>query len=298
MKRHDFFSDLHPLVSFLYFALVLLFAMFLMHPLCLLISFASALIYAWSLNGVKSVAHTITFVLPIMLMAIIINTAFSHEGITILTYLPSGNPLTKESILYGIAASFMLGAVVLWFSCVNAVMTTDKLVYLFGRVLPALSLLLSMTLRFVPRFARQFHAVKEAQVAMGKDLHRGNALCRIKSATAILSIMITWSLENAIDTADSMKSRGYGLTGRTAFSIYRFNGRDSVILLWLLSSGVGMIAAWLGGVFSWHYYPMLGGSTTDIAFIAAGMLYLALCFTPLFLNGSESRKWKSSESKT
>lgn len=32
-----------------------------------------------------------------------VNPAFSHEGRTILRYLPSGNPLTLESILYGIA---------------------------------------------------------------------------------------------------------------------------------------------------------------------------------------------------
>ena len=33
----------------------------------------------------------------------------------------------------------------------------------------------------------------------------------------ILSIMVTWCLENAIETADSMKSRGCGLPGRSAF---------------------------------------------------------------------------------
>jgi energy-coupling factor transport system permease protein len=46
----------------------------------------------------------------------------------------------------------MLAAVISWFSCYNAVMTSDKFVYLFGRVIPALSLILSMTLRFVPKF--------------------------------------------------------------------------------------------------------------------------------------------------
>ena len=34
-------------------------------------------------------------------------------------------------------------------------MTSDKLVWLFGRITPHLSLLLAMTLRFVPRFAAQ-----------------------------------------------------------------------------------------------------------------------------------------------
>lgn len=72
------------------------------------------------------------------------NLAFNHQGATILAYLPSGNPLTLESIAYGFAAAAMLAAVVLWFSCWNTVMTSDKLMHLFGRVVPALSLLLSM----------------------------------------------------------------------------------------------------------------------------------------------------------
>ena len=41
-----------------------------------------------------------------------------------------------------------------------------------------------------------------------------------------LSVTVTWALENAVVTADSMKSRGYGLPGRTAFARQRFDGRD------------------------------------------------------------------------
>ena len=96
-----------------------------------------------------------------MVVAALVNPAFNHEGATILTYLPSGNPLTLESILYGAAAAAMLAAVVTWFSCYTAVMTSDKFVYLFGRIIPALSLVLSMTLRFVPKFQAQLQVVSE-----------------------------------------------------------------------------------------------------------------------------------------
>ena len=105
-------------------------------------------------------------------------------------------------------------------------MTSDKFVYLFGRLIPALSLVLSMALRFVPKFQAQFHVVSEAQRCIGRDVSDGGVIRRIRNAVTIFSIMLTWSLENAIETADSMKSRGYGLPGRTAFSIYRFDDRD------------------------------------------------------------------------
>ncbi len=79
--------------------------------------------------------------LPLLLFSAVLNPLFNHEGATILTYLPDGNPLTLESMLYGVSAAAMMVTVILWFSCYNSVMTSDKFLYLFGRVIPALSLL-------------------------------------------------------------------------------------------------------------------------------------------------------------
>jgi energy-coupling factor transporter transmembrane protein EcfT len=90
-------------------------------------------------------------------------------------------------------------------------MTSDKFVYLFGRIIPSMSLLLSMTLRFVPRFIAQIKVVSNAQKCVGRDASNGGVVQRVRNAITILSIMVTWALENAIETADSMKSRGYGL---------------------------------------------------------------------------------------
>ena len=42
MAERDTFSSYHPLVNFLYFALVLVFGMCFMHPVCLVISLSSA----------------------------------------------------------------------------------------------------------------------------------------------------------------------------------------------------------------------------------------------------------------
>ena len=215
----DTFSDCHPAVNFAYFALVLGFSMTLMHPVCLLISLTGACCYLARLHGLRELGHSARWLVPMALLAALVNPAFVHQGVTILTYLPSGNPLTLESILYGLAAALLLASVVLWFRCFSAVMTSDKFIYLFGRAIPALSLVLSMTLRFVPRFRRQFHTVAQAQRFMGRDTGNGSLLQRCKNAMKVFSIMVTWSLESAIDTADSMRSRGYGQPGRTAFSI-------------------------------------------------------------------------------
>ena len=100
----DAFSRYHPLVNFLFFALVLAYSMVLMHPVCLAVSLTGALVYAGELGGRRALAGHLKFALPVLLLAAIVNPAFNHAGVTILTYLPSGNPLTLESILYGLAA--------------------------------------------------------------------------------------------------------------------------------------------------------------------------------------------------
>ncbi len=136
----DSFSGYHPAVGFLFFTLVLLFTMFLFHPVFLFLSLAGAVSYAVYLNG-KKAARLLLMLLPLLLITAGIGAAFNHEGVTILAYFRNGNPLTLESIAAGLAAAVMLVAAVCWFSCYSAVMTTDKFLYLFGRVIPALSLL-------------------------------------------------------------------------------------------------------------------------------------------------------------
>ena len=296
IQNRDTFSSYHPIISFLYFALVLVFSMCFMHPACLCISLGAALCYSINLKGRKALGFSLKFLLPMLILAALVNPAFNHEGATILTYLPSGNPLTLESITYGVAAAMMLASVVTWFTCYNEVMTSDKFVYLFGRVIPALSLVLSMTLRFVPKFKAQMKIVSEAQRCVGRDVSDGSLFQRLRNGVTILSIMVTWSLENAIETADSMKSRGYGLSGRTAFSIYRFDDRDKAALWWLLCCGIYILAGWAAGGVYFRYYPTMKGvpvSPFPISFLLA---YLALCLTPVFLNVREDRTWKRLQS--
>ena len=291
--NRDTFSGYHPAVTMLYFVLVIGQTMFLNHPICLGISLIGALTYSIYLKGKKAVRFNLVYMLPLLVITALINPAFSHQGVTILAYLPSGNPLTLESILYGIYAAFLLITVIAWFSCFNAVMTSDKFVYLFGRIIPALSLVLSMSLRFVPRFTAQIKVISNAQKCVGRDTSNGGLIKRAKHGIKILSILVTWALENAIDTADSMKDRGYGLPGRAAFSIYRFDRRDKWALLFLLLCGGGVLAGMFAGKLKFVYMPVLSGAAFDLWQAGVFALYLALCVMPVMVNGKEELKWKA-----
>ena len=297
MKNKDTFSGFHPIVNFLYFGFVLTFSMIFTHPVCLAVSLVCAFVYSVYLNGKKAARFTLVYMLPTLVSAALINPALNHQGGTILTYLPDGNPLTLESIIYGAAAAAILVTVITWFSCFNAVMTSDKFVYLFGRIIPALSLIFAMSLRFVPRFKAQIKIIFNAQKCAGRGAADGNILQKARHGITILSIMVTWALENAIETADSMKSRGYGLPGRTAFSIYRFDRRDIRVLVFILAYAAYIIIGSAAGGLYFRYFPTIKGLWDSPYAVSIFAVYAAFCLTPLFVNIKEDLVWKTIVSK-
>ena len=288
----DAFAGFHPIINLFYFVAVVGFAMFLTHPVCLALSLVNALMYSIYLGGKKAVRFSLVYMLPLLVVTALLNPVFNHQGATILTYFPNGNPLTLESILFGVAAAVMMITVISWFSCFNAVMTSDKFVYLFGKMAPALSLILAMALRLVPRFIEHIKVISNAQKCVGRDVKNGNVFQKAKNGIRILSIMVTWALENAIETADSMKGRGYGLPGRTAFSIFRFGRRDACALVYISACVAVVFAGAAAGVYHFRYFPTVKGEWTGAATVAVFTAYLALGLFPLIMNMKENIVWR------
>ena len=288
------FKTFHPIVNFVYFVCVIGFSMFFMHPACLLISMAGAFLYLIKLKGKKGLIYNLKVMIPVIILTMLFNPLFNHEGVTIIGYFSSGNPLTLESIAYGMAAGSMLVTVILWFACYNEIMTSDKFIYLFGRIIPSISLILSMTLRLVPKFKAQLKVIIHAQKCIGKDIGSGSVLTRIKNGVNILSIMVTWALEDSVETADSMKSRGYGLEGRTAFSIYHWSKRDGFVLGYIVVLAACVMTGYLTGQIYYTYFPMMNAIVMGPIQLSLFMCYILLCITPLMIEMWEERQWKVS----
>ncbi len=87
----------------------MLFLMLFMHPACLAISLLCAFCYSIYLNGQKALRFNVKYMLPMLVVTVLINPAFNHGGSTMVVYLRDANPLTPESIIYGIAAAVLLG---------------------------------------------------------------------------------------------------------------------------------------------------------------------------------------------
>lgn len=287
MQRNDEFSYFHPIVNFIYFISVLILSVYMMNPVCILISFTVSVLYGAYLRGAEFF-KLFRITLPMAVFTVVINPLFNHGGATILRYMPSGNPLTFESIIFGVAAGAMLLCVTAWFSSYNRVMTSDKFVYLFGRIIPTLSLIFSMALRFVPRFSAQLKTVvREQQSIMGYGI-----LNTIKTGALAVSIMISWSLESAVEMSDSMRGRGYGLKGRTAFSIYKFEKRDALVFALMIICIAYIVLGRAIGAVAFTYFPIITGNF-DFYSMTVFAAFLVLTLLPIIINLWEDIKWKS-----
>ena len=284
------FGSYHPAVLMVYFLSVLLVAMFAAHPILQICALVGGILFCCMLQNRREAVRDIGFYLPMFLLVAITNPLFSHNGVTPLFFL-NGNPVTWEALVYGIAIAVRVIGVMLWCKCYSCIMTSDKFLYLFGKSVPKLALVLSMALRFVPMFKRQMHKVNRAQKAMGFYSSK-SVVDKIRNGMRVFMAMISWSLENAMETSASMKARGYGMKGRTTFTLFRFYARDTVLLVLcglLLGVTLAGIAA---GEMTFYYYPRISGWNSSPYAILVYGCFGVLSFLPFLIEVREALVWK------
>ena len=285
-----YFDRLHPACALVYFAAVIALCMLTMHPLVVLIFFLSGMTFYGVLCGVRRLCRSLALSLPLIIVMILLNPLFSHKGNTPLLFI-NDKPITLEACVYGAVSALAVAGVLYWFLCYSEIMTSDKVIYLFGRVSPRLSLLLCMTLASVPRLRRQYAEIVEAQRGCGDEAREG-----VRARLHALSALVTYALEGSIGTADSMRARGYGLKGRSSYAIFRFGGSDAVMLTLtaVLVSAIVALLALGGGEFT--YYPLLVLSEPSSASRALCAACAALTGLPILIEIKEKIQWHISTS--
>lgn len=288
------FGDYNPIAVFAFYAGVTVTVMFSMDPVLLALSLAGSLAVCVLVLGQK-VRRGLWFYLLLPVILGLGNPLFNHNGMTVLFVL-NNNPVTLESVCYGLAMGGMIASVMLWFRSFSEIMTSDKLLYLFGSVSPKLALILSMTLRYIPLFRSQIRKTQQAQRALG--LYREDSIPdSLRGGMRIFSVMVSWALENGVITADSMTARGYGVKRRSRFAIFRFRREDGILLLVsLLLAAVTLVSSAVGAMdFVW--YPALRGPGFSAVRMLGCIAYGGLCVLPLILEGKEALRWRSLQSK-
>lgn len=267
-RAADYF---HPVVGFCYMAALIVMAMLFFHPLFIGLGITFAVLQGVIMCGAKKVARQLAWSAPLCLFIAVLNPLSSHGGKTLLFYL-FDKPVTLEAALYGACSGSLLLLVFLWFGVYNRLVTPDKFMYLFSRAAPAAAMLVTMTQRMVPLFARRFGVIAATQKTLPSARTRGRLFKKFGSGLKEISILLSWSMEEGLDTADSMKARGYGCGKRSAFSIYRFTRRDAAALALIAAATAACLAGYYSSV-SVAFYPRIrmslgaGGIAAAAAFV-------------------------------
>ncbi len=287
------FERCHPAVNLIYFAAVLVGMITFQHPVFLTISCISAFAYSIKRNGWKAAVFNVCL-LPFVVAFALYYSSYTHFGMTVLRQNFVGNNMTLESLVYGFVLGVTVAGVCIWFSCMFSVFTTDKVVYLFGKVSPRLSLFLAILLRMVPRIKKEAKRINMAQQGIGRGANQGNIWQRFRNVLRIVSMLITWTIDSLTIASESMRSRGSSLRGRKAFSIYRFDNRDRAYVIGLfLCLTLTMMAVWLKQT-DIVYDPRIIWTKVNPLFCIG---YAVMCLMPLGLELWTEYRFKKAREK-
>ncbi len=290
------FESCHPAVNFIFFAAVLYGSAAFDHPVFLGISCACAFTYSLKRNGRKALVFDLCLI-PLVLAFALYYASYHHFGVTVLKQNFIGNNLTAESLVYGIVLGLRAAAVCMWCGSLFSVVSTDKVVYLFGKVSPWLSLFLTILLRLVPRLKLEAKRIDLAQKGIGKGSSQGNIFQRAGNCLRIFSMLITWMIQALALEADSMESRGSRLRGRTAFSIYRFDNRDRAFVVAMFCGIVLTAMGMILGATGMFYAPKIIWKALHGLNCVTAIGYAFLCLMPMGLELYTEYTFKKAKSK-
>ncbi len=284
------FDSYHPMINLIYFASAVILTVWFNHPVFAALSFVCAFAYSVKLKGRKALRFNICLLIPMALYTWWYGY-YNHFGVTVIGRNFTGNSMTLEALACGLCRATEAGAVIMFFSCMLAVFSSDKLVYLFGKVSPKLSLFLSVILRAVPRIKQCARRINTAQSGIGRGCGQGGVFGTIKNSLRIASILITWTLENFVESSQSMKCRGYSLKGRTAFSVYRFDNRDRAFVVAIFFLLTLVLMAWALNQTNIYYSPVIIITPITAGSYVFYAAYALLLLLPMILQIAGERKF-------
>lgn len=288
------FRNYHPFVLFFYYVCVGVLALYFKHPIFLFVALLLLVGVNLTHDGGAALRKWVPMLLIMSTVMIVLNPFLNSRGTTIFFYF-RGKQVTLEATVYGVVMAMSIVIVLLMFISFNLILNGNKFLFVFSRILPKTAFLTMLAIRFVPLLKQRLDEIYAVQRIRGMTISAGSLKERASSAMVMIQILLTWSLEEAIDTADSMKSRGYGTGKRSSYIPYKMEKRDvgSLVIL------VGLFAICIvGGMLGYGkivIYPELGTLqfyALDWVLLFAMILLLAF---PIITEGREQLRWKFSK---
>ncbi len=289
------FLKTHPVSMLVYFISVIGLVMLCNNPVIQLISLFGAASYAVWLTKGKEFFSQLAFFVTLFLLISVTNPLFVHNGKTPLFFM-NGNPVTLEAVICGMSIATVIISVIIWFSCMTKVMTSDKFYFLFSKISPKLALVFSMALNFIPKLKKSYKDTEKAHKTLG-IYSTESRVDRLKLKLKTMSSVVSQSAENSIETSASMNARGYGEKKRTSCFVLKFTPFDFLVMIISVAVFVAEINFTLNKTLTFEFYPTFTKITFEIDSVIAYAGYFVLCFLPVIIEITESLKWKYFVSK-
>lgn len=233
------FSMSHPAVPALYIVLTL----------------AGGLAYGFATRGAARTLGALRWQLPVILIIALVNPLFSASGSTELFRIGM-RAVYLESMVYGLCMGGLFVASVLWFEAAASMLEYDKMLALLGNAAPVIALMISMCMRLIPQFLRRGRTVLAVQDAI--DVPGRAPADPVRSRLRASSVLMGWGMEDSLERADAMRSRGWGAaTRRTTYARYRLGRGDAAALVGLAVFGAAAVAVAWTATTQYSFYPQL-----------------------------------------
>lgn len=267
-----------------FFAAALVLTMAAVQPVLTAISLIAALSCGVLLRGWRRTLRSLCWQIPLVLLVAVANPLFSASGSTELFRIGL-RAVYLESVCYGAVMGLMLAAVIAWFSNAACVLTSDKVMAVLGNRLPTVSLMVSMALRLVPRF-----------VDRGREIATAHDACTIARAGARdfkarvrqTSVLMEWSMEDSLETADAMRARGWQSgQARTRYRRGHFASHDAALAALLAALAVAAGAVAWAAASAYRFYPTMD----PLHWWWGYAVYAAFLLFPFIAQGEEALRW-------
>ena len=114
-----------------------------------------------------------------------------------------------------------------------------------------------------------------------------------KTLGKIMGITVSWSLEESMFTAKSMKARGYNATERTSYLSYKFGNADyAFIALIIVTVGI-IIVGLLKGVGMINIYPSIDFRFSNLPFNIYYLAFIVFLLPLIYLEIKERILWRN-----
>ncbi|MBQ8296370.1 MAG: energy-coupling factor transporter transmembrane protein EcfT [Ruminococcus sp.] len=269
-------KSFHPVTVLIFFAAMLTPLMTVNNPVYTAVLLVGAILILLQVRSGRGLLRELWGYLVIFLIMAAMNPLFVHRGSTPLFFL-NGRAITLEAVVYGVCSALRLTASIIWCRAFSLVMTSEKLFCITGKLSPKISAMLTMTVRFIPDMLAQGRKINAYSRTSG-EFPDDSLLSRFRRIMSVFSALVTWSIESGVQTADSMKARGFELKGRTAYSRFSYHTEDAVLLVLCIASCAAVCT--ISGRLNAEFYPTVKYSADTAALGAASFLSAAAYVFP------------------